>query len=302
MPERLESAAVRIAAGLLAHLPPGGAARLGRQCGRAAFGLGVRRRVCRENLQRAFGSTHSPRELDALARAAYDHLGTSFAEFLTLPQVTAGELRARFELCGEEHLRTALAQGRGAIVASGHLGNWEWMGAALAARGFPVTFVVQTLRNTRVDRFVQGIRRGAGIDVMPRGMALRRVRAALDANQLVFFMCDQDARRRGVFVPFFGVPASTPKGAAQLALRAGVPFLPGFGRRLAAGRHRGTILAPLRSRAADEDAAVLELLGGFNAELERAIRDAPEQYWWAHRRWKTRAPGDSAAARAVPAG
>jgi KDO2-lipid IV(A) lauroyltransferase len=300
MPERLEIAAVRFAAAAVGRMSPERAERFGRQVGRVAFALGIRRRVCRDNLTLAFGGAHPARELDRLARAAYEHLGTSFTEFMRLPRITPAELRAAFELQGEEHLRAALALGRGAIIASGHLGNWEWIGAALAARGYPVTFVVQPLRNARVDALVQGIRRGAGIDVITRGMALRRVRDALDANRLVFFMCDQDARRRGTFVPFFGVPASTPKGAAQFALRTPVPFLPGFGRRLSGGRHRGIIHAPLVSSARDEETAVREILAAFNHHLESAIRDAPEQYWWAHRRWKTRFPAPATAAGITP--
>jgi len=290
MPEKLESAAVRGAAAALGRLSPRQAALVGRGLGRAAFALGIRRRVCRDNLARAFGATRTPAELARLGRDAYAHLGQSFSEFLTLPRTSPARLRAELELCGEEHLQAALAAGHGAVIASGHLGNWEWIGAALAARGYAVTFVVQPLRNRRVDDFVQGIRRGAGIEVLPRGMALRRVHLALRANRLVFFMCDQDARRRGIFVPFFGTPASTPKGAAQLAWRTGSPFLPAFGRRLPDGRHRGTIWPPLACSASDEESAVRDLLAGFTQSLESAIRESPEQYWWAHRRWKTRAP------------
>jgi Kdo2-lipid IVA lauroyltransferase/acyltransferase len=300
MSERLEFLAMRGAAAAVAWLPPRAALHFGRWVGRGAFHLGVRRRVSRDNLGRAFGSTRTIAELDHLARAAYEHLGTSFVEFLRLPRLTPAALRDGFELCGEEHLRAALARGRGAIVASGHLGNWEWMGAALAARGYPVTFVVQTLRNRRVDAFVQDIRRGTGIDVLTRGMELRRVGEALAANRLVFFMCDQDARRRGVFVPFFGVPASTPKGAAQFALRMQVPFVPGFGSRLPDGRHRGTIFPPVVAAAGEEDMAVCELLTAFNRCLEEAVRAAPEQYWWAHRRWKTKPPPASSPAPGVP--
>jgi KDO2-lipid IV(A) lauroyltransferase len=290
MPERLEFAAVRVAAAAVGRMPPGAAMQFGRRLGRLAFGIGIRRGVCRDNLSLAFGASRTPAEMGRLARAAYEHVGTSFVEFLRLPRLTPAALRSGFELQGEAHLQAALSRGRGAIVASGHLGNWEWMGAALVARGYPVTFVVQALGNPRVDAFVQGVRRGVGIEVLTRGMELRRVREALQANRLVFFMCDQDARRRGVFVPFFGVPASTPKGAAQFTLREQVPFLPGFGRRLPDGRHRGTIYPPVVAAARDEETAVVEILTTFNRALEAAVRDAPEQYWWAHRRWKTHPP------------
>jgi KDO2-lipid IV(A) lauroyltransferase len=281
---------VQLARAAVSALPEGAAQAVGRGLGGAAFVLGVRRTVARENVARAFG------ELDAaareeLARRAYAYTGTSFVEFLRLPRMSAADLRARAVLEGEAHLRSGLAAGRGVVAASGHLGNWEMIGASIAARGFPVTFVVQRLRNRRVDAIVNGIRRAAGIEVVERGMALRGVHRALAANRIVFFMCDQDARRRGVFVPFFGVPASTPTGAAQLALRLGAAFVPAFSWRRDDGVHVALFTPAVGAAgAADEDAAVLQLLGEFNRRLEAAIRKAPAQYWWAHRRWKTRPP------------
>jgi KDO2-lipid IV(A) lauroyltransferase len=287
--ESLETFGVRVALALARGLPPGAAPGVGRALGRIAFAAGVRRRVCLENLDRAFGPAAEAGAHERLGRRAYEHVGMSGLEFLRLPRAAPAALRARMDVKGEEYVRAALAGGRGAIIASGHFGNWEMMGACAAARGWPVTFVVQRLRNSAVDRIVQGIRTGAGIEVVERGMALRRVHASLAANRLVHFMCDQDARRRGVFVPLFGVPASTPKGAAQLALRLGVPFIPAFGwRQDLHGRHCAEFTAPIIAHATDEDTAVLELLTEFNLRLEAAVRRVPEQYWWAHRRWKTR--------------
>ena len=289
MSERLETFGVRAALALARTLPGSAAPGVGRALGRAAFAAGVRRRVCMENLARVFGTPAEVGAHERLGKRAYEHVGMSVLEFLRLPQEDPADLRDRFDLQGEHHIRAALAAGHGAIVASGHFGNWEMMGACAVAHGWPVTFVVQRLRNSDVDRIVQGIRTGVGIEVVERGMALRRVHASLAANRLVHFMCDQDARRRGVFVPLFGIPASTPKGAAQLALRAGVPFIPAFGWRLdAQGRHHAEFTPPVVARSTDEDAAVLELLTEFNLRLEVAVRRVPEQYWWAHRRWKTR--------------
>ncbi len=289
MSESLETLGVRAVLGLARTLPRGAAPGVGRALGRAAFAAGVRRAVCLENLGRAFGTAAETGVYERLGRHAYEHVGMSALEFLRLPHEDPAALRDRMDVQGEQHIRAALAAGNGAIVASGHFGNWEMMGACAAARGWPVTFVVQRLRNSAVDRIVQGIRTGVGIEVVERGMALRRVHASLAANRLVHFMCDQDARRRGVFVPLFGVPASTPKGAAQLALRMGVPFIPAFGWRLDEdGRHCADFTPPVVARATEEDAAVLELLTEFNRRLEAAVRRVPEQYWWAHRRWKTR--------------
>jgi KDO2-lipid IV(A) lauroyltransferase len=288
MRDALEHAGVQLAMGLAGALPEPAAVWIGRAFGRAAWRLGVRRRVALENIARAYGADGDPAAELRLGRASYEHLGTSFIEFLRLPRLTPATLRDRLVLDGGEHFRGALAGGRGAVVASGHLGNWELMIACVAASGFPATCVVQPLRNRRVEALVERVRGGAGIEVVRRGMALRRLRAVLAANRLLLFLCDQDARRRGVFVPFFDVPASTPKGAAQVAVRLGVPFIPAFGWREAGGRHRVVVHPPLAVPTGDEESAVRGLLAGFTARLEAAVRVAPEQYWWAHRRWKTR--------------
>lgn len=293
MRDGLELAGVRLAMFLAGALPERAALQCGRALGGAAERLGIRRTVALDNVGRAFGASLDDDARRALVRASYRHLGTSLIEFLRLPHAGLAARRAGLVLDGEEHFRNALAAGRGAIVASGHIGNWEWMGACLTARDFPVTFVVQRMRNARVEAQVERLRGAAGIDVVARGMGLRRVHAALAANRLVFFMCDQDARRRGMFVPFFGIPASTPKGAAQLAVRERVPFVPAFGWRGPQGRHHATVHAPLVPPSGDEDEAVRTLLAGFNRRLEDAIRRAPEQYWWAHRRWKTRPPAQT---------
>jgi KDO2-lipid IV(A) lauroyltransferase len=297
--ESLELYGVRVAAVAARLLPRRWALAFGRAIGRGAYALGLRRQVYAANLARAFGTDLDAPARAQIARRAYAHLGQSGIEFLRLPRCGADWLRAHVEFADVGHLEAARARGCGVIIASGHLGGWEVGGAALAARGFPVTFVVQRLRNRRVDALVNGIRRAAGIEVIERGMALRGVHAALAANRAVFMMCDQDARQRGVFVPFFGHLASTPKGAAQLAIRTGAAFVPAFIVRgegdTFAGRFTPAVIPP----AGDEAAAVAALLGEFNRRLEAAIRTAPEQYFWGHRRWKT-APPESG--RPAPAG
>jgi len=293
---------VRLLALLARRLPPRAARGLGRGLGRGAFVLGVRRRVSLDNLERALGREYDAGARRRIAAAAYEHLGTCLMEFLGLPATSAAERRARLDIEGLEHARAALAAGRGAILVSGHYGNWEVASACAAAHGLPLTFVVQPLGNRAVDRLAVEIRTRAGIEVLRRGMALRRVHRTLAANRLVCFMCDQDARRRGAFVPLFGVPASTPKGAAQLALRLQVPFIPGINRRLADGRQRMRFFAPIAPPpGASEEEGVRALLAAFNSLLEAAVREEPSQYWWAHRRWKTEPPPEARETMGEPA-
>jgi len=261
---------------------------MGRALGRIAWRLGLRRAVSLDNVRRALGDQLDATQREATVLGAYEHLGMTVVELLQLPRMSRSARRASVEFVGREHLDAALAAGRGAIVASAHYGNWEFLGAGGVAYDLPVTFVVQRLRNARIDAMLRGMRESLGIRVVERGMALRRLRDEIAANRLVAVMCDQDARRRGIFVPFFATPASTHKGAAQLAMRLDTPFIPLFGRRLADGRHRMVVRDPIQApKHMREEDAIDAMMSRFNQMLEEEICIDPRQYLWMHRRWKT---------------
>jgi KDO2-lipid IV(A) lauroyltransferase len=275
------------------HLSPAAARGLARGLGRAAWRLGVRREVADANLAAAFPELDRAQR-DRIARASYEGLVLTAAEFLRLPQrvLQPQEAAVRFE--GWEHFEAARRAGRGAIVASAHMGNWELYGAAAVARGMDVTFVVQRLRNLGLDEELCARRRGLGLHVLDRGMALRQVPEHLRRNRLIAMMCDQDARQRGVFVSFLGRPASTHKGAAQLAYRNRVPLIPFLGVRLEDGTHQLTIHPPLRAaQDLSEDAFIRRTMQDFHDLLATTIREHPGAYLWQHRRWKTAPPPDA---------
>jgi Kdo2-lipid IVA lauroyltransferase/acyltransferase len=291
MRDALEMLGLQALRSACAVTPYGSGLAIGRGVGRIVFRMGLRRRVCLQNLERAFGAELDARERRGIAARTYEHVGMILAEIALLPRMPMPERRRRLEIVGMEHLERAQRAGRGAVIASAHYGNWEFIGAGGVAHGIPVTFVVQRQRNRRADALLRRTREQLGMRILDRGMAVRRVRAELEANRFVGIMCDQDARRRGIFVPFFGRPASTHKGAAQLALRLGVPFIPLFGRRLPGGRHRMLVLPPIEPpRNASETDAVRNMMRDFNAVLESVIREEPDQYLWLHRRWKTQRP------------
>jgi KDO2-lipid IV(A) lauroyltransferase len=198
------------------------------------------------------------------------------------------ELRARFEFRGLEHLDRALAEGKGAFLLSAHLGNFDLAGRALAERGYAVFPVARAMRNPWLWRRVLAERERFGSHSIDHRRALAPILRALRSRGVVAILNDQYSRRsQGIFVPFFGVRASTSAGIATLALRTGAPILPSFAVRDGPDHHRVTLEPPLeRPAAGDRDAAIAELTARCNAALEAAIRKHPEQYMWGQRRFR----------------
>jgi len=290
MRDRLENLALQLVGNLVRWLPPGTARSVARAIGVAAWRLGIRRRVTDDNIQKAFGE-YDAKQRARISRNCYEALALTAAEFLRLTPQTVRQAEMQVEFRGWQHVLDARQRGQGAIIASAHMGNWELWGAAAVAKGVGITFVVQRLRNRAADQALCDRRRSVGMHVMERGMAMRRLGESLDRNHLVAIMCDQDARRRGVFVPFFGRLASTHKGAAQLAFRFGVPLLPFLGFRQDDGTHVAQAFPPLQAApGSTESEFVQATMEQFHVILETAVRAHPGQYLWQHRRWKTSPP------------
>ena len=199
---------------------------------------------------------------------------------------------------GREELAEAFAEGRGVVMVTGHFSNWELAGAVMTAHGYPVDGVMQKLKNPWLNRYITTSRERLGIRLVDRGGAWNSLLEYLREGRIVAFVADQDAGRSGVFVPFFGRPASTHRAPALLALRGGAPLIVGGIRRVGPRRYVSWAKRLEPGGAGGETPAerVESLTRRWVAELERQIRLSPEQYFWHHRRWKTRPAGTVARA------
>lgn len=302
---RLEFALLTSLRAVLRRLPESVALAFGEALG--AFAGGVLRRrheVVRENLQRAFP------DLDAsgrrrLALASWRHLGREGVAFMrsihagSRQQQTA-EIIARTEVEGLEGLEQALAEGRGAILVTGHLGSWEMAGAALAARGVELDGVALVQANPLFDGLIRKARETLGMRLIDRGNAMRQVPRSLRAGRAVGLVADQNARTGGVFINFFGHRAATFRGPALFAIRTGAPIFVGACIRSSRHpqRYRVTVERIAFETSGDLEADVLRLTQAHSSALERWVRAAPDQYFWAHKRWKTQ-PGETPPASSV---
>lgn len=244
-----------------------------------------RRDVALENLARAFPE-RSPAELARIGRDSFRHLGMNFTESCVFFFRPPARLLSRVSVDGLQNLEAADQQGRGMILLTAHFGNWELLAASHALTRFPLSVVMRPLDSPLFDSIVARFRMRSGVELITKRRALPDIVDALRRRRMVGILLDQNAsRREGVFVPFFGVPASTSKGMALIALRTGAPVLPVFIRRRPDGRHVVDAGAPV---PVPPDGDVVAFTAAFNEAIETAIRRAPDQWFWLHRRWKTR--------------
>ncbi len=254
--------------------------------------LRVRRSVVLENLGRAFPE-RDERWRRRIASASYRHLAREAVFLLRLPSMDRDALIGRCQVEGLELVRKALESGRGAVILTGHFGNWELGGSAIAAHGVPLDIVARAQTNPLFDEYLERTRQVHGLRVIYREDAPGRILRSLRESRAVALAADQNVSRGGIFVDFFGHPAATARGPALLSKRARAPAFVALVRRLEGhlARYRITfepLAAPEASEGREES---VRFLSRYLSALEAAVRDAPEQYFWMHRRWKTR-PGE----------
>lgn len=256
---------------------------------------GRERRKMLSNLQKAFGDEKSPKELKRIARKTFIHFGVLLFEILKIPRMTPGRVKKSMTFEGLELIQRTIASGRGVVIATGHIGNWELMGAAAAQLGIPVNVIARRINDARLNDLVIGLRAKAGIRTIMRESpdSAKQILRCLKRGEMLALLIDQDLRADGVFVPFFGRQAYTPVGAAALAQRAGALFAAAAVQRLGPGRHLVRAQEIEIDVGSDRDHAIIDATARATAQLECWIREMPHQWAWNHDRWRTRPEDES---------
>lgn len=249
--------------------------------------LRYRRQVVMNNLAIAFGDELTEAERLDIAAESYRQIAMSFMELLIAPKL---QEQIQHILAPEDNslIQRLLHQGNGLITISGHLGNWELQGAAAAtAMSEPFTVAAVQQSNPYIDRFITRRRNGMGMQVAGTKAAMKLLLKALKNKQAIGLVADQNAGRDAVFIDFFGKIAATQPGPAMLALKFGAPLVVGAAIRTGPGKFK--ILS--QQVEVNKDDTVQTLTQRHVKILESFIRQYPAQYFWLHRRWKTRPPG-----------
>jgi len=265
---------------LIGGLTPESGLRIGKTLGDLLWRFDRKgREIALRNLSSSFPGRSSG-EIRKIARLCYRNIGMNIAEFGRFSSLTRSELMRMVRLEGRENLDRALSLGKGVLLLTAHFGNWELLGAALAAHGYKVNAIVRELRVKRLDRIVNSLRSAVGFRPFPRERGLKSALLSLKRNQILALLADIDTRSEGVFVDFFGRPAYTPVGPVLISMKTGAPIVPAFIAR-EGKRHRIFIGEPVRPTG-DVRADTQRLTG----MVEGFIRRYPHQWIWMHRRWR----------------
>ena len=283
----LETLAFRAFVGTVRGLPHGSAVRLGAALGRFAFAVGLRRKVAVNNVLERLAPDGGRPAAERIARESYEVAGRTFVHLLRadlLDDKLIWRLVVREDI---ETIRT-FRDASGTILVSGHFGNWELLVLAIRRAGIPTAVMAGDQANAYVDEALRATRARAGVRPLSARSGLRDALGLLREGGCLATLMDQDARHKGVFVEFLGAPASAHVGIVNLATRTGSSVLPGV---LVdeSGRYRlvlGDAWRP-RSDLSDEENARAGA-EHFHRFLEEQVRRHPGNYFWAHRRWKTR--------------
>jgi KDO2-lipid IV(A) lauroyltransferase len=271
-------AVVRALLGVFSRLPRRLAGAAGVALGSVAYAFAPRlRRVAHENAARLDGRL-ARRSFASLGRAALEVVsGLGDPEALLGAVTIADRDRARLD--------AAVREGRGVVFLSAHLGAWELLAWAIAARGYDVSVVARESYDPRLTRLVRRLRRDRGVRPILRGgrRGAARILSALRRGGLVGMLVDQDTHVPGVFVPFLGRPAWTPRGPAEIALRTGAAVLAGACVRRGAGWRIVVRRLAVTRRGADD---VVDNTARFTRAIEDLVRAWPAEWVWMHERWR----------------
>lgn len=291
----LEYAAAWLILKSLGWLPRPLALGIGAAIGRLA--LVLRPRLSRHaeiNLRLALPELSAP-ERQRIIHKVFRNLGRLLGEITQFPRFTQQNISSVVIYEGLENYQAAVAQGRGVILLTGHIGAWELSVFAHSLNGYPMSFLKRNVDNPLVERLADSYRLRSGNRSIDKKGSLREVLKTLKSGGVVGILADLNTtREEGVFVNFFGVPACTTAGVATLALRTGAVVLPGYIVWDESARiHRLHFEKPVATiSTGNQREDVLTNTQRYTKRLEDIIRRHPDQWLWIHRRWKTRPEGE----------
>lgn len=276
----LEAALAWLAYGCFRLLPFSTASACGGWIGRKTGPfLGVTR-IARQNIKNALPHL-SGDEIDRIILDMWENLGRVVGEFPHIPRLKGRLLHRHISVCGDQYLEESRKNGKGGILFSGHLANWELLPRVAAERGMPLVVVYRPPNNPWIDRLVRLSRRNSHAGMYAKGLAAaKEVFRALKKGHFVGMLVDQKMNE-GVPVPFFRRDAMTAPAVAEMALKYDVPLFPARVIRVNSSHFKVIVSPPLALEGKSPEKIMLEI----NKLFEEWIREHPAQWFWVHKRW-----------------
>ncbi len=285
----------RFGAGLLSLLPRNWALALANGAGYLGYELVSRQRTkILENLKLAYGETMTSAERNSMGRRVMGHMLRTAVDFLRFPKFSR-EKAASFVDAGNAYsfCKDILQEGRGLIIMTAHLGNWELLPRMFGLEGFRGGVVGRRIYYEPYNRWIVVLRTFVGFQTIYQNEAVRKIHHHLKAGEIVGLLPDQDRDSvRGIFVDFFGKPAYTTVAPVKFAMHAQAPMLPMFMVRVPGNSYKivlGNLIRP-KIEADGREASVRKYTEAWMKDFEAVIRQYPDQWGWMHDRWKTRPP------------
>lgn len=273
----------------LSDIPRAWMNRIAVPIGKFWFRIDRRHRgIAYDNMMGALGNEMSPQAIWNLVRANFIQLARMALEIPSLLKFCPEKVNDYITLTGREHLVEARSRGKGILVLTAHLGNWELMAVASpVVTRMPLNVVARTLDYAPLDRLLTEIRTRTGNQVINKKKGGELIGQRLKEGRTVVILNDQNSNlAEGVYVPFFGITACTNKALAMFALRYDATVLPAFNIRRSDGRYQIIIAPPVTLiKTGNIRKDILLNTEQFNAIIERYIRMAPDNWLWVHRRW-----------------
>ncbi len=246
-----------------------------------------------ENLRRLYPKAPEA-ELKLIVKAVCRHFAQAYSQLSLMETSTPEELKDLVVFEGFENFEKAWKMNKGVIFATAHFGHFELANAIFAAMGYPVYSVIRTVDNRYVDRLFDNLRDGPGLKIIKKERAAQEIIRSLRNKKIVTAAIDINAGMNQMFTPFFGELASTFTTPATFGMRTGSPILPVISFRDEENDKYIVRIHPIVEvkETGDRHADIRLVTMKINEILESAIRQAPEQWLWIHRRWKTRPTKD----------
>lgn len=244
-----------------------------------------------QNLTLAFGKEKNSEEIAKLAREVFFHFTLTPLESVYAYLHPPEQYLLKIKMEGEEHLKSALARGKGAIALGIHLGPFTLVGARLSLEGYRFNLIYNEGNYPKLWKRMGDYQRRLGqnpFPLKPVTVSLKKSLNCLRRNEILYLIADEQQRRGGIPTPFFGQTAFTPTGPAILSLKTGAPILPMFILREHGVPKRLVIAPPIAiEKTSDLEKDIETLTVNFIRVIEDIIRQYPEQWAWLNRRWKT---------------